>query len=50
MSNLTSANWKAWIDLQPIQPIPGGTLHVTGEIDTHNTNEAKLQKPSTTGF
>ena len=44
MSNITSTSWKAFIDLQPIQKTPGGTLRVIGKVDTHNTNEAKLHK------
>lgn len=44
MSSLSFSKGEAFIDLQPAQPTAGGTLHVTGQADTHNTNEAKLQK------
>ncbi len=44
MSNITTSKWEAWINLMPVQPTPGGTLHVTGEVNTHSTNFAFLQK------
>lgn len=44
MLNVTTSNWKAIVDLQPIQPTPGGTLYVTGEVDTHSTDLAFLEK------
>jgi hypothetical protein len=50
MSKITFTDGKAFIDLQPIQPTPGGTLHVIGEVNTDNTNEAKLQKREPQGI
>lgn len=50
MKIITFSDWKAFIDLQPIQPTPGGTLRVIGTVDTQNTNEAKLQKREPQGI
>jgi hypothetical protein len=44
MANVTTQNWKAWVNKQPIQPTPGGTLHVIGEVDTQSTDQARLIK------
>ena len=44
MTKITATDWEAWVDLQPIQPTPGGTLHVTSEVDTSSTDMAHLQK------
>lgn len=32
------------MNLMPVQPTAGGTLHVTGEVNTHSTDFAFLQK------
>lgn len=44
MSNITTSNWAAWVNLMPPRPTPGGTLHVTGDVDTHSTDFAFLEK------
>ena len=44
MSIISTSNWKAWINKQPIQPTPNGTLHVKGEVVTSPTVEAALVK------
>lgn len=44
MTQIITKDWKAWIDKQPVQPTPGGTLHVTGEVDTQSTDQARLVK------
>jgi hypothetical protein len=44
MSNPTTSNWKAVVNLMPIRPTPGGTLTVTGDVDTHSTDLALLKK------
>ena len=44
MSILSTSNWKAWINMQPIQPTPHGTLHVTGEVVTNPSVTAALIK------
>ena len=44
MHDIETSNWQAWIDKQPIQPTPAGTLHVTGEVDTKTTEAARLIK------
>jgi hypothetical protein len=41
---MTSAEWNAWINKQPIQSTNGGTLHVTGQVTTHPSNAAFLVK------
>jgi len=33
MPKIKTSDWNAWIDTMPVQPTPGGTLHVTGEVD-----------------
>ena len=50
MKTITSSDWKAFIDLQPILQTPGGTLRVIGKVDTQNTNEAKLLKREPQGI
>jgi hypothetical protein len=42
MANIITRDWKAWVNKMPIQPTPGGTLHVTGEVDTQSTDQASL--------
>lgn len=44
MSKVTTSNWTAWINLMPPLPTPGGTLHVTGDVDTHSSDFAYLSK------
>jgi hypothetical protein len=44
MSFTKTSNWHAWINMQPIQPTKGGTLHVTGEIVDHPTQVATIVK------
>ena len=44
MSEIITRDWKAWINKQPVQPTPGGTLYITGEVDTQGTDEARLIK------
>ena len=44
MSNVTTSNWKAVVNLMPIRPTPGGTLSVTGDVDTYSTDFAFLEK------
>jgi hypothetical protein len=50
MSNITISKWQAWINLMPIQPTFGGTLHTTGEADTNSTDFAFLEKAIPQGF
>lgn len=50
MSNITTSEWQAWLNQQPIQPTTGGTLHVTGKVDTHSTDFAFLKKKIPQGF
>ena len=33
MPQVKTSDWKAWIDTMPIQPTPGGTLHVIGQVN-----------------
>jgi|SRR5687767_3674995 len=44
MSKVTTSDWAAWVNLMPPLPTPGGTLHVTGNVDTHSTDFAFLEK------
>jgi hypothetical protein len=44
MSKLTTSDWAAWVNLMPPRPTPGGTLHVTGDVDTHSADMAYLEK------
>jgi hypothetical protein len=44
MAKAKKPDWAAWIDKMPIQPTPGGTLHLTGKVDTNSTDLAFLQK------
>jgi hypothetical protein len=50
MQDIETSNWQARIDKQPIQPIPAGTLHVTGDVDTKTTDAARLTKKVPQGF
>lgn len=49
MSQITTTNWNAWINTQPIQPT-FGTLHVTGEVVSHPSKAAILVKKVPQGF
>lgn len=44
MSKVTTSGWEAWVNAMPIQPTPGGTLHVIGKVDTHSTDFAHLEE------
>jgi hypothetical protein len=44
MANITTSNWEAWVNLMPPRPTPGGTLHVTGDVNTHSSDMAYLEK------
>jgi hypothetical protein len=50
MTNVTTTNWAAWVNLMPPRPTPGGTLHVTGDVDTHSTDFAYLEKANPQGI
>lgn len=49
MPQVTTSDWAAWIDMMPIQPTPGGTLHVIGQVDA-GTALAFLRKRQPQGF
>jgi hypothetical protein len=44
MPAIITSNWSAWVNLMPPRPTPGGTLHVTGEVDTQSMDLAFLEK------
>ena len=50
MDNVTSSKWVAWINQEPLQPTNEGTLHVTGEVDSHSTKFAVLRKKNPQGI
>jgi hypothetical protein len=50
MSKITTSNWTAWVNLMPILPTPGGTLHVTGDVDTHSADFSFLEKANPQGI
>lgn len=49
-TKITTRDWAAWVNLMPPLPTPGGTLHVTGEVDTHSTKFAFLKRAEPQGI
>lgn len=41
---ITTSGWSAWVNLMPPRPTPGGTLHITGTVDTNSGDFAFLEK------
>jgi hypothetical protein len=41
---ITTSGWSAWVNLMPPRPTPGGTLHITGNVDTQSGDFAFLEK------
>jgi len=45
-----TSKFKAWINVMPGQPTPGGTLHVKGEVDTQSADFAFLERRNPQGI
>lgn len=44
MTTIEILETKAWVNIQPIQPTKGGTLHVKASINTNNGQKVLLRK------